>query len=347
MNTVRLLNVALHNPTDGENPNAERRVEHGLDNILTLLDRADRYDPDLVMFPEVALQHAARQHDILDEAAQPIPGPATEAVGEKARQLDSYVVLPMYERNGDAFHNSAALIDRDGGVVGTFRKLAPTIGEMEGGIVPGTEIPVWETDLGRVGMLICWDTRYPQIAKTLGRKDADLVCLPTHGSAHNRLRTWALYHGYHIANCDKNEARIYTPRRTVLADADQGWNKPQVSDVDLHGGSACLSFAEINTDTNSYSQAGSGAWSDDLMREEGGSVVIDQFDEDGIFVVESIDPDRPLAELEAEYDMETIRGYEERTRDRIRQEAPESPLLESEAPVDSGSPGRSGTSADE
>jgi len=328
MRRTRLLNVALHNPTDAENPDAGRRVEYGLDNILTLLDRAESYDPDVVVFPEVALQHAARQHGILEEAAQPIPGPATGAVGEKARQLDSYVVLPMYERDGDAFYNAAALIGRDGEVVGRFRKLAPTIGEMESGIVPGTEIPVWDTEFGRIGMLICWDSRYPRAAGVLGRKGADLVCFPTHGAAHERLRTWALYQGFHVANCDKNEARVYTPRRSVLGDADQGWGSPTVTDLDLHGGTACLSFTEVNTDVNSYAKAGSGDWSEGLLREEGGSVVLDEFNEDGIFVVESIDPDRPLADLEAEYGMETIRGYEERTRERVRDAAPDSPLLE-------------------
>lgn len=328
MRRVRILNIALHNPTDANNPDADKRVADGLDNILSLLDRAAAHDPDLVMFPEVALQHAARQHGILDAAAQPIPGPATDAVGEKARDLDSYVVLPMYERNGDKFHNSAALIDPNGAVVGTFRKLAPTIGEMDGGIVPGEEVPVWETDLGRVGMLICWDSRYPRGATALGRKDADLVCFPTHGSAHEQLRTWALYNGFHIASCDKNEARVYTPRRNTVGDADQGWHSPTVDDLDLHGGTACLSFADVNTDTNSYSRASAHQWAADLLAEEAGSIVIDQFNEDGIYVVESIDPDRPLSALEAEYGMETIRGYEERTRDRIRELAPESPLID-------------------
>ena len=327
MRPTRVLNVALHNPTNADDPDAERRVEHGLDNILALLDRAERYDPDFVVFPEVALAHAARQHGLLEDAAQPIPGPATDAVGEKARALDSYVVLPMYERDGSDYYNAAALIGPDGDVVGTYRKLVPTVGEMNGGLTPGAEIPVWDTPFGRVGMLICWDVRYPRIGEALGRKGVDLVLFPTHGAAHERLRTWALYNGYHVSLCDKNEARSYTPRRGVVADVDHGWGNPVVSDLDLHGGTAALSFAEINTDTNSYTKAGSGAWSERLLRERGGSVVLDEFDDDGIFVVESIDPDTSLAALEAEYEMETQREYEERTRERLREANPDSPVL--------------------
>lgn len=328
MQLTRVLSFAVHNPTDRDDPDAEWRARTGLRNIRSLLDLADRYDPDFVVFPEVALQHAARQDGLLEAVAEPIPGPATDAVSEHAVELDSYVLLPMYERDGDEFYNAAALISPDGDVVGTYRKVAPTIGEIEGGISPGEEIPVWETEFGTVGAFICWDCRYPEVGATLGAKGADLVLFPTHGSAHARLRTWALYHGYHIALCDKSEARVYTPRRDVVGDVDQGWGNPRVTDVDLHGGSACISFAEINTDCKSYSKSGSRDWTEAIQREYGGSIVLDIHDEDGIVVVESIDDDVSLSDLEAEYGMETIREYEERTRETIGTVTSDSPLFD-------------------
>lgn len=328
MQLTRVLSFAVHNPTDRDDPDAEWRARTGLQNIRSLLDFADRYDPDFVVFPEVALQHAARQDGLLEAVAEPIPGPATDAVSEHAVALDSYVLLPMYERDGDEFYNAAALISPEGDVVGTYRKVAPTVGEIEGGIFPGEEIPVWETEFGTVGAFICWDCRYPEVGATLGAKGADLVLFPTHGSAHARLRTWALYHGYHIALCDKSEARVYTPRRDVVGDVDQGWGNPRVTDVDLHGGSACISFAEINTDCKSYSKSGSRDWTEAIQREYGGSVVLDIHGEDGIVVVESIDDDVSLSDLEAEYGMETIREYEERTRETIRTVTSDSPLFD-------------------
>lgn len=328
MQRTRVLSFAVHNPTDRDDPDAEWRARTGLENICSLLELAHRYDPDFVVFPEVALQHAARQDGLLEAVAEPIPGPATDTVAEHAVALDSYVLLPMYERDGDDYYNAAALVSPDGEVVGTYRKVAPTIGEVEGGITPGEEIPVWETEFGTVGTFICWDSRYPEVGATLGAKGADLVLFPTHGAAHARLRTWALYHGYHIALCDKNEARVYTPRRDVVGDVDDGWGNPQVTDVDLHGGNACISFAEINTDCKSYSKAGAGDWPEAIQREYGGSVVLDIHDDDGIFVVESVDEDVSLSDLEAEYDMETIREYEERTRETARAASPGSPLVD-------------------
>lgn len=62
----------------------------------------------------MTLQHAAGQDGVAVELAQPIPGPATKAVSEKARARDSYIVLPMYERDGDHYYNSAALINPAG-----------------------------------------------------------------------------------------------------------------------------------------------------------------------------------------------------------------------------------------
>lgn len=172
---TRVLNVALHNPTDAETPDADGRIRRGLDDTLRLLHRAERYDPDFVVFPEDALTHAARQHGSFEDAAQPIPGPATDA-GEKAAVLDSYVAPPMYERDASRYYNAAALIDPDGDVVGTYRYLASTVGEMDGGLTPGSEVPVRDAPYGRTGALICRNAGYPRIGEALGRKGAISSC---------------------------------------------------------------------------------------------------------------------------------------------------------------------------
>jgi len=325
MRKARVLSIALHNPTDLDDP--RERVRTNLANIEALLDRAATFDPDFVCLPEAALQHASNH--MLDDIAQPIPGPATDAIGEHARDLDSYVVLPMYERDGDGFYNAAAFIDPNGEVVGTYRKLAPTVGEMDAGITPGREVNVWDTPFGRVGICICWDARYPAVGTRLGAKGANLVFFPTHGTTHNQLRTWTQYHGFHVVLCDKNDAKVYTPRREVTAEIGDNWKNPEIEDVDLHGGRAWLSFAEINTDCKSYSKASDTVWTwaKEIQRRYGGSVDLDVAPNDGIFVLESIDEDLSLADLEAEFEMETTHEYEGRTRARIHETIDGSPLL--------------------
>ncbi|MFP4189154.1 MAG: universal stress protein [Halobacteriales archaeon] len=83
MRNARILSIALHNPRDETDPTA--RAAQNLDNMFALLDEAGNYDPDFICFPEACLHHAARNDGLLEEIAEPIPGPATDAVAEKAR----------------------------------------------------------------------------------------------------------------------------------------------------------------------------------------------------------------------------------------------------------------------
>lgn len=323
MRTARVLLVALHNPADPTDE-PEERVADNRRNVLDLLDTAKQYDPDIVCFPETTLHHAVVQWASADEVAEPIPGPTTAAVAEKASSLDSYVMFGMFEQDGAELYNAAPLVGPAGDVVGTYRKLAPTIGEMNRGISPGSSIPIWETPFGRVGVAICWDAQYAEVGSHLSRKRADLVLRPTLGDEHSQLSTWALFNSYHIANCHKNAARFYRPTGDTVAGNAEGWNMPVVDDVDLRGGEARLAFAELNLDFRTYPQR---KWIQDALSEYGGSLVFHESVRDGHVALESIDPDLPLEEVEREFDGEPMRAYRERTRDTVIQENPESPLL--------------------
>lgn len=82
--------------------------------------------------------------DRKDEYAESVPGPATDRVGELAAAHETYVWLPMAERDGDRRYNALALIDPDGEVPGSYRKLRPTVAELEGGTSPGASLPTWK-----------------------------------------------------------------------------------------------------------------------------------------------------------------------------------------------------------
>lgn len=324
MRNVRILSIALHNPRDQTDPQA--RVATNLDNMIGLLDQAEDYDPDFVCFPEGCLHHAARGDGLLEDVAQPIPGPATEAVGEKARELDSYVFLPLYERNGDQLHNAVAFIGPDGDVVDVYRKIGPTAREVESGLTPGSEVKVWDTEFGRVGALICWDAQYEEIGRYLAQEDADLVFFPTLGSADHHLRNWAKYRGFHVALCDKHGAQVYRPTGDVIA-RNEGWNNPKVRDMDLGGGEARFSFAEVNVDCGAYHRGGGFEWARELQKRYAGSVMIHAYNDDGLFVVESVDEDVSLDDLEDEFDdMVPLCEYEDEARQTARAAVDDSPL---------------------
>ena len=71
------------------------------------------------------------------------------------------------EREGTAIYNTAVLIDRDGLLVGKYRKVNLPYDEFEDGITPGSDYPVFQTDFGKVGMMICWDSQFPDAARAL------------------------------------------------------------------------------------------------------------------------------------------------------------------------------------
>ena len=115
------------------------------------------------------------------EVAEPIPGPTTMRLGELARQRSSYIVAGIYEREGPAVYNTAVLIDRAGNVAGKYRKVYLPREEVEGGLTPGSDYPVFRTDLGTVGMMICYDVFFADPARALATKGAELILMPIAG----------------------------------------------------------------------------------------------------------------------------------------------------------------------
>ena len=125
--------------------------------------------------------------------AEPIPGPTTERLAEVASELAVVLVVPMYEKEGPGlYRNSAAVIDADGSLLGTYRKMhiphdplfeekyyfAPGDAVTDG---PGTAsgFKVWKTRYATIGVLICWDQWYPEAARITALLGAQILFFPT------------------------------------------------------------------------------------------------------------------------------------------------------------------------
>jgi predicted amidohydrolase len=115
------------------------------------------------------------------EVAETIPGPTTKALGEVAKQRSAYIAAGIYEREGAAIYNTAVLIDRNGEVAGKYRKVYLPREEVEGGLTPGSDYPVFRTDFGTVGMMICYDVFYADPARALALKGAEMILMPIWG----------------------------------------------------------------------------------------------------------------------------------------------------------------------
>ncbi len=116
--------------------------------------------------------------------AEPIPGPSTEAFSKLARELKVVIVAPLFERRAAGlYHNTAAVIDADGSLVGLYRKMHipddPLYYE-KFYFTPGDlGFPNFDTRYGRIGVLVCWDQWYPEGARLSSLRGANILFYPT------------------------------------------------------------------------------------------------------------------------------------------------------------------------
>ena len=155
--------------------------------ILHWMEKAKKeQNADLIVFPETVTTgfgpHAT--FDELYEMSESIPGPFVEEVSALAKKLSVHVVLPVYEKGleKNIIYNSSILFDSEGRVLGTYRKthLFPTERLSAGGwSTPGREAPVFDTDLGRIGMIICYDGDFPELSRSLAVQGAEIITRPS------------------------------------------------------------------------------------------------------------------------------------------------------------------------
>jgi len=118
------------------------------------------------------------------DLAEPIPGPTTEALSKLARQLDIVIIASIFERRAAGlYHNTAAVLDADGALLGLYRKMHipddPLYYE-KFYFTPGDlGFPNFDTRYGRIGVLVCWDQWYPEGARLSSLRGANILFYPT------------------------------------------------------------------------------------------------------------------------------------------------------------------------
>lgn len=118
------------------------------------------------------------------DQAEPIPGPSTEYFGKLAKELGVVIVTSLFERRAAGlYHNTAVVIERDGTIVGKYRKMHipddPAYYE-KFYFTPGDMgfRPI-DTSVGRLGVLVCWDQWYPEAARLMALQGAEILIYPT------------------------------------------------------------------------------------------------------------------------------------------------------------------------
>lgn len=158
-------------------------------NIQKLQDnirKAAAMGAELVVLQELhnGLYFCQTENTELFNQAEPIPGPSTETFGKLAKELGIVLVLSLFERRAPGlYHNTAVVLEKDGSIAGKYRKMHipddPAYYE-KFYFTPGDlGFEPIDTSVGRLGVLVCWDQWYPEAARLMGMRGAEMLIYPT------------------------------------------------------------------------------------------------------------------------------------------------------------------------
>jgi N-carbamoylputrescine amidase len=241
-----------------------------LATALTRVREAAGRGAQVVCLPELfrSQYFCQREDHAAFDLAEPLPGPTSEALGRLARELGVVIVTSIFERRAaGVYHNTAVVLDADGRLAGMYRKMHipddPLYYE-KFYFTPGDlGFRAFDTAVGRVGPLVCWDQWYPEAARLVALAGADVLLYPTaigwhpserarHGEA--QVSAWqtiqrahAIANGVYVAAVNRvghegaadggldfwGASFVCDPFGVVLAEASREAEEILVADCDL------------------------------------------------------------------------------------------------------------------
>ena len=229
---VRLATV--HHKPSGTSP------RENCEEFAPLIAEAAKQKADLVVLGETVPTASANVKSLkIHETAEPIPGPSTDYFGELAKQYGLHIVVSLYERDRHLVYNSAVLLGPDGKLIGKYRKVCLPHGEVEKGIAPGHDYPVFDTKFGKVGMMVCYDGFFPEVARELSNRGAEVIAWPVWGCNPQLAKARACENHVYIVSSTFMEPRhgwmlsaVFDQTGKPIAQAEK-WSTVVVAEVDL------------------------------------------------------------------------------------------------------------------
>jgi N-carbamoylputrescine amidase len=180
MNKIETRIIGLIQMACANNP------KQNLQNAIDLIREAAKKDAQIICLPELFLSSYFCQTENPDHffLAEPIPGPTSGSLAKLAKELEIVLIVPIFEKRTEGiYHNSAIVIDADGTLSGTYRKMHipddPCFHEKYY-FTPGDNgFKSFSTRYGEIGVLICWDQWFPEAARLTALTGAQFLFYPT------------------------------------------------------------------------------------------------------------------------------------------------------------------------
>ena len=232
----------------------EPSIEGNIRLCAQRIDAAAAEGADLALLPETYNTRGVKGLCSWQGAAC-MNEPAVTMLQEKAKQHRIYVAASVRLKDADSIvHNGIVMFDPEGQLIGTYTKCHLTMGEIWDGLKPGTQINTCDTALGRIGFSICWDRFFPEHARVLFMKHADIILNPTASSeyplkdCHNGYSNAAFIVTAHTT-ADPSLTRITGRNGQLLAAADpeKGF---AIAEVDVNAVDPVFWLSAPDTDTD-------------------------------------------------------------------------------------------------
>lgn len=286
-----------------------------MDAGLELIDSVAGYKPDLICFPEGFLRSGGDR-----SAWEEVNAETERRFGEKAAELGCYIMFSIYEP-AEIFegykYNTELIYDRSGKCVLRYHKRHTVYGETTvNKVLPGREIPIAETDFGRVACLTCFDIGWRETWAELARRGAELVVWNAAYNGGNLLETYAAHNMYYVASTVRDDhAKIVDPTGMTIASSSR-WN--------------AICMADINLSTTIFHIDRQYQKIDKVRAALGDRVHIVSHGEENIFTIATNDDEWPIERICREFGLQTYKDYhaeaafmQQEWRDRMKRAAAE------------------------
>lgn len=271
----------------------EPSVQENLERGLSLLDTAGKNRVDIAVLPET-FSYAGISGPNIASVAENYPGNCIEAVANKAAEHSMNIVAGFYVYFDGILRNVAILFDRTGKVGGIYFKRYTTQGEVSAGIIPSNSSSVFETDIGRVGIAICFDINWSEIWTDFEDK-ADLVIWISAYEGGFPLQARAWLHRLPIVSSVMSYHGKLIDISGKILNCTSRWNRMVIANFNLD--------REIFHVDNQYEKIQL------IQAKYNDQIAIESFTEEHYFVLESLSEDLTIQNLIDEFDLITMKEY--------------------------------------
>jgi beta-ureidopropionase len=237
------------------------------------------------------------------DKAEPVPGPITQAIAEMAKKHRMYVICPIREQAADEqVFNTAVLIDRNGKIIGCYRKVFVFWGE--GVNVSKDGVKVFDLDFGRISILTCFDANFSELWQEAEQKGAEIVFWPSAYGGGMPLNGYAMCHNYYVVPVGKGNIIDITGQSPASVE------KPR---PDQFIATLDLDRTLIHVDFNKEKV-------ERLLKEHTGELELErEYPLEAWYLLRSARPGVLVRELLKEHKIEPLRDYRHRSREQINQ----------------------------